>query len=132
MSKWARICAGICFTAVLLSATLPVANAGRRRSCACETCAPQSCAPQTVMVPQFFTENRTVTCTEYRTEQRECKSMVCRPVWEEQDQVYTVMVPHQEDRTGTCTVYENMPRIMCKSSIACKFPTREQRKATAI
>ena len=59
-------------------------------------------------MPQFFTENRTVMCTEYRTEQRTCKYNVCRPVWEDQDQVITVMVPHQEDRTGTCTVYENV------------------------
>jgi hypothetical protein len=94
---------------LILSVTLPESNAGRRRACCDDQCAaPQCCAPQKVLVPQLVTENRTVMCTEYRTEQREQKYTVCRPVYEQQDQTYTVMVPQQESRTATCTVYETV------------------------
>ena len=51
---------------------------------------------QSRLVPEWTTETRSVQCTENRIERREYKYNVCRPVWEEQDQTYTVMVPHQE------------------------------------
>ena len=80
-----------------------------------------------MLVPQLVTENRTVLCTEYRTERRECKYTVCRPVFEQQDQVYTVMVPHCENRTGTCTVYENvMENVQQQYSVMVPYQEQQQ------
>ena len=94
-------------------------------------CVRYECVEKTVMVPHTEFEERTITCVEYRPEQREktvtvyrqvpvtkqvtktCTIMVpekrvrqeeftvCKPVWETATRNYTVMVPHQVERSGT-------------------------------
>src|SRR5204863_444734 len=124
-----RLGVGVSVVAVVLSAALPMTDAGHRRACCNQYAAPQCCAPQSMLVPQLVTENRTVLCTEYRTERREQKYTVCRPVYEQQDQVYTVMVPQQETRTATCTVYETVTENV-EQQYSVMVPYQEQRQAT--
>ena len=70
------------------------------------SCATSTCTPQ--LVPQWTTETRTIACIEYRTEQRQQKCSVMRPVWEDQQQPYVVMVPYQEERKATRCVFDRV------------------------
>ncbi len=81
---------------------------------ACEGCqaAAAACQPQfqiverTVLVPTMVPEIRTVNVTQYRSEERQSKYTVYRPVPETKEVEYqfTVMVPETRTRTETCTV----------------------------
>jgi hypothetical protein len=81
--------ASLSLIVVSLAAAVPQARGADGNACA-NGCCP---APCTVLVPQWTTEKRKVTCWEYRTEQRQNTFYVSRPVWEDQEQTYTVMVP---------------------------------------
>ena len=101
MQNRIAVCASVSIVSLTLSLAVPVADAGHRRNRCCPE--QQECCPaqQTQLVPEWTTETRTVQCTESRIERRTHKYCVSRPVWEERDQTYTVMVPHQETRTAT-------------------------------
>src|SRR5688500_18529861 len=103
-----RLKGGLALWCLLALAT--PAEAGDCGDCRQACCpAPAACAPQcaptyrTVQVPQWTTETRTVTCTEYRSEPRERTITVAKQVWQPQEQTYTVMVPQQEERTANRT-----------------------------
>ena len=128
-----RLIAGCLFSA-LIAAALPAANGGHRRCCrdACcqpQPCVAQCCQPQTCLVPEWTTETRTIPCIEYRTEQREQKCLVWKPVFEDQQQAYTVMVPYQETRKATRCVFDTVTDNV-EQKYCVLVPYQETRKAT--
>ena len=90
-----------------LLAVMLIASAAIADDCGCETVVAAGCEPQpvcvqkTVCVPQWVTETRTVTCTEYAHEQH-TKTVTCYrnvPETKEVTRQCTVMVPetaHQD------------------------------------
>jgi hypothetical protein len=132
--------------ALLCAAAAQAGDCGWHRSDCCPApcaapcqpcCQPVACAPaceevtRTVMVPEWTTERRTITCTEYRHEQQERTITCCRPVWREEQREVTVMVPRQEMRTVTRTVCRPVWREE-QRTVTVMVPHQEERQGTRI
>ncbi len=76
---------------------------------------------KTICVPQWVTETRVVSCTEYRWEPREYKCTVYRNVYETRDvtEQCTVLVPKQRTRTVNYTVCVPYTKNVVQTSVVC-------------
>ena len=97
----------------------------------CQSCgAPcEGTVERQVMVPTWTTEKRTITVTEYRTEQRPRTYTVCRAVPETKqvEQTYTVMVPETRTKTVAYTVCKPVYNTV-EQTYTVMVPQQEVRK----
>ena len=138
----------LCFSAVTVVALFAATDAqarwfrgrgdaccGEDRCSACvSSCAP-ACQPQlterTIQVPQWVTENRTITVTRCRPETRERTFTVtrCIPETQDREEQYTVMVPETRTRSIEFTVMRPTFRNV-EQQYTVMVPHTERRQAT--
>jgi hypothetical protein len=143
-----RIHCLILLTSTVLVALSPAAEAGRGRrgghrggcgsGCGeCGGCEVADCGPtyqtveRTVMVPQMFTENRTINVVQCRTEERERQYTVMRPVNETRTVEYQYTVNKFETRTRDINYTVRKPVMSTEQrQYTVMVPEQQTREAT--